>query len=405
MEIYLPISSTSEPRYYQVLDDGRIVICGWDGSPATDLRGNSTGLYAAQVNQHSVPWVWLSLGGQRPEEMPFGERESEWGFHGAGAHLRLLSDVGQHRELWFYVNSLNSIDGYGKNTLRIVGSMWPHGWSFSSRPFPEQLYKAGNQRFSAEPENGAIVAGTHAVWRLDFEHRSIRRIFVADPGDEILDAAVYAVATRQAIFVFKDGQTPVRIPLAYSSPAYSYVDFGRTIDGRWVLAYIPQENVSHPAPQAVVFASADGKATQNVVLPDLPMQYSEERLWYIGLPALAIPPAGFVAFIYFESVSVPHFLPIAWTVALCAAGLSALASIPLARRRQYSKMAIAGWAVLNLLLGIPGVLLLLSMDDPVPVVNCNACGHKRPITRGNCPRCDADFPPPARTGIEVFATP
>jgi hypothetical protein len=412
MDTFIHASGVYTFRYYQVLDDGRIAVVSSDGSSATDPDGNPLGTSWKEVSNHGLASAQLNLGGLHPEEMPLGERESYWGFHSASAHLRLVFAglVDSHREGWWYVVSRNAIEGYSYPSSRFIGS----------RSFPERLCRVGaNDFYSAGA--GQIVAGARNVWHLDFEH-SDARIFVADPGDEILDASSFrdtqkeyqadpppsslsnVVATRKGVYVFKNGQPPVRFDQAYQSPAYNSLAVGRTIDGRLVLDYYPQEGAKHPAPRVVIFASADGKILKQVRLPDLSSTEQPQPLWDEALPALAVPPGLFVAIMQFgQQPPGAGQLVFAWTAICCIAGLAALASIPLSRRRQYSAIGTVGWAIVSGIVGIPGLLLLLSMDDAIPTVNCNACGHQRPITRSNCPHCAADFPPPARTGIEVFA--
>ena len=75
----------------------------------------------------------------------------------------------------------------------------------------------------------------------------------------------------------------------------------------------------------------------------------------------------------------------------------------LGRRYQFSIAAQAGWAVFHLLFGVPGLLAFLSVQEWPAREACPNCKRLRLVDRPQCDRCGADWPPPEKTGTEVFA--
>jgi hypothetical protein len=73
------------------------------------------------------------------------------------------------------------------------------------------------------------------------------------------------------------------------------------------------------------------------------------------------------------------------------------------RNRQYYQSASGAWFVFVLLTGLPGLVgYLFHRRWPVREA-CPACLKFVPRDRDTCAACGAEFPPPPRKGIEVFA--
>jgi hypothetical protein len=75
----------------------------------------------------------------------------------------------------------------------------------------------------------------------------------------------------------------------------------------------------------------------------------------------------------------------------------------LGRRYHLSPAAQAGWAVFQLLFGVPGLLAFLSVQEWPVRESCPNCKKLRVVDRGRCEHCGALFAPPEKTGTEVFA--
>ena len=80
-----------------------------------------------------------------------------------------------------------------------------------------------------------------------------------------------------------------------------------------------------------------------------------------------------------------------------------LAALCWRRHRRYFQPASGLWFVFVLLMGLPGLVgYLFHRRWPVRE-DCPACGRFVPRDRDACAACGAEFPPPPRKGIEVFA--
>jgi hypothetical protein len=85
-----------------------------------------------------------------------------------------------------------------------------------------------------------------------------------------------------------------------------------------------------------------------------------------------------------------------------AAGLIAALAVARLERRQYGAHARA-WTTATLLVGPAMLLAYLAEHRRPALATCASCGRRVPSTRDACPACDAAFPEPALTGVEVFA--
>ncbi len=353
----------------------------------------------------------------QPQHLPWVARVADWGFHAASGHLRpLLLFNRQGTARWFYVVAHNAVEGFDAWTRRSVGSVGPAGWAPGPQPFAEQLHRFGTAVIAhrtVTPQ--AFVAGDRSVWLLDFDHRDARRTFTADADDAVWNAGQFAevgdpaaaaedavVVTRQAVYVAADGRPPTRIPQPERLADYALVNVGRATDGRIVLDYTPTPRTGNDAPRRVVYA--DGRTVRTLDLPPLPAPASPPDSWSeTAVPFLALPP-GLLAWSIAtgEMPGTPRFEALAWAATGLIAALSAAVSVPLARRRWYAPAGVVTWAAIAFVLGLPGLLVLLSTDDADVTVLCPACGRRRPVSRDRCPHCDAAFAPPAAIGIEVF---
>ncbi len=75
----------------------------------------------------------------------------------------------------------------------------------------------------------------------------------------------------------------------------------------------------------------------------------------------------------------------------------------LSRRYQFSIVALAGWAALLVLFGVPGLLAFLSVQEWPVREPCPNCKRLRLVDRAQCEHCRAEWAPPEKTGTEVFA--
>lgn len=84
--------------------------------------------------------------------------------------------------------------------------------------------------------------------------------------------------------------------------------------------------------------------------------------------------------------------------AICCAGLSLL----IARRCRFGVARAVGWAVVSLLLGPAGLVVMLGINEWPAREPCVACGRNRLASRRHCTACSAAPAPPAFDGREIF---
>jgi hypothetical protein len=74
----------------------------------------------------------------------------------------------------------------------------------------------------------------------------------------------------------------------------------------------------------------------------------------------------------------------------------------LGRRYHFSFVAQVSWVGFIVLTGIPGLLAFLSVQEWPARESCPQCHKPRLVDREHCEHCGAEFPPPEKTGTEIF---
>ena len=405
---------------YMVLDDGRVAVIDGRGG-LTDPAGKPVVVPGYPADRHTLPAAVLVPADPQGTSRP--GRAIRWRFHAATSHLWALN-VGVVGDVaWFYVAADHTVRGYDRTTRRPVGCLGPDGFSTGPRPFPGPLDQIGWQTYSDGLLFGRLlVADGRTVWELDPTHRQVRRVFTADAGDAVVATGRFGdllphhapgpygavidnivVMTDAAVYVARDGGPAVRVAEPWRGATDFMAEVGRTTDDRLVLFYTPRPTGGAARPRRVVYATADGRVTDTADVPELaftPPAGPRAERYVLGIAA---PPALVAAIGLLGGGGPPFSTAPVWATAAAVAICSAAVTVPLARRRWYSAPVVAAWTAANLALGLPGVLLLLSMDAAEPTVPCPACGRRRPVSSDQCPRCAAGFPAPPRLGIEVFA--
>jgi hypothetical protein len=316
--------------------------------------------------------------------------------------------------LWYYWSRYGRLVGYDVATRRCIGSLGPKG-------FARDMAGSGD-RFS-DVTGGAHVrtlATATTVFLVDVEQRTIRPLFTTPEDDPILavheialighgrDCA--AVVTKRLVYLLTaEGKTVWQIP--YEPARASSTVFQLFVlepPGQFALWLSPagrwDEEARAMHPGHVMWIARDQGVLKSIDLPALPMphyvpRFQEELLSVVTPPALlATLP---VTHIWVWGTGIPRKL----MLLSCAAAV--LVCLPvglwLGRRYQFSIAALAGWAVFHLLFGVPGLLAFLSVQEWPAREPCPNCKRLRLVDRPQCARCGADWPPPEKTGTEVFA--
>ena len=316
--------------------------------------------------------------------------------------------------LWYYWSRYGRLVGYDIATRRCIGSLGPRGFAVD--------LAGGGDRFSDGRTSTGIrtLRTASTVFQVDLENRATSALFTTSADDPILakNEIVNAdngwqytmVVTRQLVHLLTaEGKPVLQTP-------YDPVRANSTVF-RWYLLEPPgqfalwlspggrwDEEARAKHPGHVMWIARDQGVLKSIDLPALPMphyvpRFQEELLSVVTPPALlATLP---VTHVWVWGTGIPREL----LLLSCAGAI--LVCLPvglwLGRRYQFSIAALAGWAVFHLLFGVPGLLAFLSVQEWPAREPCPNCKRLRLVDRPQCARCGADWPPPEKTGTEVFA--
>jgi hypothetical protein len=74
-----------------------------------------------------------------------------------------------------------------------------------------------------------------------------------------------------------------------------------------------------------------------------------------------------------------------------------------ARKAGLERAKALGWSAFVFVFGLAGLITFrLAARWPTRVA-CSNCSHQRPIETEECPSCHQAWPPPKRSGTEIFA--
>jgi len=364
------------------------------------LQGRGVG---ATVGDPSLAMAYLSLQGYPSEESPWQERRTDWGLQGSDPYIRYLG-YGNYfpwTVQWFYVVQRRTIEGFDGDSHRFIGSIGPNGFVPAPQPapaFPDPIYPQSFQ---------SIAPGRTAAYRLDLNRHEIHAILKTTPQDPILAIGpLYkhdqyrdtgtVIVTNNNVHILQNDHESCRIPMEHSAP-YSLA-IGQTRDGRFILFYtIAYDDPSHRS-DWVVEADPHGQIVRRTGLAPLPPSYTGDPWWIEGVRALAWPPFLLVIIAFTRGLIDRVDVAVVSIMAVA----SARAVVPLCRRYVLDRRATILWIIAALLLGLPGVLALLSLRQLPARTICPSCGKPRVVTREACEHCGAPVGRPPMHGIEVF---
>ena len=87
---------------------------------------------------------------------------------------------------------------------------------------------------------------------------------------------------------------------------------------------------------------------------------------------------------------------------MASASFSAIVTILLAWFYGFSKTRVIIWTIISALIGVSGVIILLSLYDWPVRDRCPGCGRERPVGEPLCRRCGSPHAPPEMNGREIF---
>ena len=399
---------------YQICEDGTVVKATrglGESAEITDLEGKPV-----MDSQTGRKMELANLYQHRPQE--FGIRISSAHPIDFGSWLSADQNLVVPRRatsntLWYYWRRYDRLVGYDMATRRFIGSLGPQG-------FARDLVGSGD-RFSPEQRLGEsrTLRTASTVYEVDLDQRKVKPFFTTTSEDPIVahseclmnevDWQYTAVATRQFIYLLTAaGQTVWKVPCEPKGEAYVYADIhclkpaGQFL--LWVAPYPgDHERDESKLPVYVSWIGRDQGVTRSMKLPPLPRYRPEPDLQEKAVSAVT-PPAVMTAVILLEEHGWPlripgMVLPFSWASAV-------LVCLPigwwLGRRYRFSLAAQLGWAVFHVLFGVPGLMAFLSVQEWPAREPCPNCKRLRLVDRLQCEHCGAAFPPPEKTGTEVF---
>jgi hypothetical protein len=266
------------------------------------------------------------------------------------------------------------------------------------------------------------------IYHADLQNRTVR-VVLNDPT--VRSAAVLpdqsnpargvlyrlAVRTDDSLRVLDErGQEVRRYTIPEPAREQDFFTFAETTTGQAVLYWSKTvEAKAAKVEYPIYWVAPDGRyrGTRAILAPDHVVLGPTTLGFTLPSPALL---GGYVAFIHAprfldeEATTYPQALARAlqghW-LALAIAQLVACGFAVLCYRRQVrygvGKAARIAWPLFVLLLGVPGWIgYRFGRSWPV-LEKCPDCGTAAPRDRGDCARCEAEFPRPALKGTEVLA--
>jgi len=332
---------------------------------------------------------------------------------------RFFSIVNVRDKTIWYLDRHGELTSYDGRTRKYSGRLAPPG--DSSRLLSEPFLFQPNEvpfYYPYADSSWKMMATARAVYRVDFKARDIQPIFNVTNDDEIgaFSSAPFVsderapktffLTTRKTICLGDATRRSIfSLPYQPGYNDYPRIQFGSiyttnntpiTTESFYVW-FEPDNQMNKLSdwkmPIHILWLGPDQTVTNRTDIPSIPTP--DYHAWPDALAAaLAPPPAHLV---YDNQISSP------WSVLCFAlAGVSAVIGWLLARRYNFSTGACLGWTLFIFVTGIAGLLGFLCVQDWPAREPCPNCRKLRTVDRENCEHCASPFPPPARTGTEIF---
>jgi ABC-type transport system involved in multi-copper enzyme maturation permease subunit len=316
--------------------------------------------------------------------------------------------------IWYYWRSYGCLVGYDKTTLRFIGSLGPNGFS---QAFPSAADKPDRPVELGLLAAGRTLATSNAVFEADTGHRVTRRIFTSD-DERILAVRDYyrnesewigtLIVTEHSIVLVDPKGAPV-----WRQPFQPFQGFEDQLKvsalepaGQYAIWVSERARTNAPAggsaAMLVTWFGYGQSASPNVELP--PLRPEHERPGLVNkLLSASLPPVFVAAMPLLDGNPWPSAIP---KELLRISLIAALVCVPLVwwlgQRYRFSLGARLSWAGFIVLTGVPGLLAFMSVQEWPAREACPKCGKLRVVDREQCEHCGASFPPPEKTGTEIF---
>jgi hypothetical protein len=335
---------------------------------------------------------------------------------------------------WFYMRWLGLIAVYQNQSARLVGWVGPDGYSVGEA-MPAHRFEGVLRPYAEIWYSQPLLAFPTEVYRLDLQRPSIRKVFTAPAGEEILGAVssgdststmtAYgaraqfdAIGTTQNVYVQSpDGTLQLSVPRDPRAAGYGDVVVARALKapGSPTFFWYHLANGTLTAIQSsketgrITSYGDDRRVLAQVTLPLAAVGRASQSDWSdIATAALTQPLGRKVARALYRRVSDPHASPrrtdvlLDVTVPILTSLVAATLAFLMGGVWAFDERRRRLWVALGVALGPLGALLMLSLMGWPIRERCASCSRKCVVTRVRCEHCDAPFPPPSPDGTEIF---
>lgn len=401
--------------HYQFSKTGQVLRVTWDYGKivtATDLAGRpvvlpsnaSQGGSGEFLSKQSL--LWPEQQGDAP---PYNRVE-----------CYILTPQSDGDALWYFVQSRRQIVGYANESRLPIGVLGPRGFAPMERSADAGQFPGAAQvgpYYNDYVANGSrFYQFSQSIYRVNVAARAVAPLLSVAPPDDVraiaapqydyerTNAENVIIATRQTLQAFpKNGSKPFFvIPYAADLSQFPIVTVMQTPKAdRFFFWY--QLRYGDARPSLLTEYNARGRLIRRLELPPLPgMTETPVNTRAVGLFAPPVAAAALLAYDRAVNQGRDAALPTIFALSLLSGLLSAVLAFLIGRRCVFSKTGQWAWAVGVFWLGLPGVLLLLSLHAWPALAICPNCKKPRVVTRALCEHCAAPFTPPAPDGTEIF---
>ncbi|MCC6822954.1 MAG: hypothetical protein IT579_19670 [Verrucomicrobia subdivision 3 bacterium] len=404
--------------HYQLTREGKILRVtqrGFDEADITDLDGqpvldekNGRKITLKDLQQRYAQGVSASVDVEQRARRNNQVGESFFNL------ARFFSPWRVQDKILWYLTADGRLVGYHGISRRYAGTLVPRGTGGSGVVDDSRFLLPQNYRYSylnnyniMQP---GVLASAKTAYVVDLEKRELKPLLTVTNGDAIHGfseaTSVIAPATNASVLILTrkfirlldlEGGTKLQLPYMPSFPQYPTVSVFRYELTNFVVRLEPDyfENKISGGKllSRVEWVNQDGSIRNAKDLPKLPEPAQNSRAERFLIPLM---PPPFPPWSWDEPYRIWNLLRIL-PAALCVG-----VGWWLGRRNNFTPKALAGWGIFHLLLGLPGFLAFLAVQEWPATEPCPGCKKMRVVDRESCEHCGVSFAPSEKTGTEIF---
>ncbi len=369
-------------------------------------------------------------------------------------HLRAnLGTVEQ--ETWYYLPDVGRFVGYNIPTRTLIGSIGPEGFA---KPGETRTDRFAGERLWQNPEGPifGLFATTKAIYQVNLTLRTAIELFEPEDNDQIIqigsivkyinhspygmmggygmgmeaqetdyEYAGYAISTNHGLILLDNNMNILarHVP-EVDTATYGWMHIYKLDEpDRYVLWFNPDSDAideddkesTTPPYRVEIFDVNQGLISSFELPTDTRTFYrwpnidtTIEPYWgLISPPAPLLLLTALPTYMYTEigytQALLKNSLDIVMGLCMLIGAIAGLVgNLWIGHRNALAAVPKTVWAVLGLLLGPCGILLMLCMQDWPARLRCQDCGKPRRVDRMACEHCGASFPTPPTDGTEIF---